>query len=67
MDNIKNYIGAIIGIIVGILFAVFDLWRPILIIGMVLPFGWLGNYAQKNKDDLKVKIKNFIDKIQGEI
>ena len=63
MDNIKNYIGAIIGIIVGILFAVFDLWRPILIIGMVLAFGWLGNYAQKNKDDLKVKIKNFIDKI----
>ena len=63
MDKIKDYIGCIIGIIVGILFVVFGLWYPVLIIAIIAGFAWLGNYAQKNKDDIKVKLKNFIDKI----
>ena len=63
MEKIKEYIGAILGIIIGILFIVFGLWYPVLIIGIIAGFAWLGNYAQKNKSELKEKIKNFIDKI----
>ena len=63
MDKLKEYIGALVGIIVGLLFVVFGLWYPVLIIAIIASFAWLGNYAQKNKADLKEKIKNFIDKI----
>ena len=63
MDKIKEYLGAIIGVIVGIIFLALGLWYPVLIIAIILGFAWLGNYAQKNKEDLKIKIKNFIDKI----
>ncbi|MBQ9267091.1 MAG: hypothetical protein IJ217_02260 [Clostridia bacterium] len=63
MEKIKEWIGAIIGVIVGILFVVFGLWYPALVIGIIVGFAYLGNYAQKNKGELKEKLKNFIDKI----
>ena len=63
MDSLREYIGAIVGIVVGIVFVVFGLWYPVLIIGIIVAFAFLGNYAQKNKAELKEKIKNFIDKI----
>lgn len=63
MDKLKEYIGALVGILVGILFIIFGLWYPVLIIAIIVGFAWLGNYAQKNKADLKEKIKKFIDKI----
>ena len=67
MEKWKDYIGAFIGIVVGILFVVFGLWYPVLIIAIICGFAWLGNYVQKNKSDIKEKLKNFIDKMQGEI
>ena len=63
MENIKEYIGAILGVIVGIVFVAFGLWYPVLVIGIIIGFAYMGNYAQKNKTELKEKLKNFIDKI----
>ena len=66
MEEIKNFLmkyrGAIIGGIIAILIlctGFYKLMIGIILIGMGI---YLGNYIQINKDDVKEKIKNFIDK-----
>ncbi|MBR2289991.1 MAG: hypothetical protein IJ867_05215 [Clostridia bacterium] len=54
--------GAIIGGLVGIIIACTKLVN-ILIPLIVIIFGiWLGNYIQKNKDNVKETLKKWIDK-----
>lgn len=69
MDNSNNfrdfwdkYKGAIIGAIIAILLLSTGLYK--LLIAFVLIVGgiYLGNYIQKNKEDVKENLKNFIDK-----
>ena len=67
MEEIKNffikYKGAIIGGIVAILIlctGFYKLMIGIILIGMGIYFG---NYIQQNKDEVKDKIKTFIDKL----
>ncbi len=67
MEEIKNFLmkyrGAIIGGIIAILIlctGFYKLMIGIILIGMGI---YLGNYIQINKDDVKEKIKNFIDKL----
>lgn len=67
MEEIKNFLmkyrGAIIGGIIAILIlctGFYKLMIGIILIGMGV---YLGNYIQINKDDVKEKIKNFIDKL----
>ena len=67
MENFKNYIGAIIGVIIGILLVAFRVWEFLIAVVTIVGLGWLGAYVQKNKETIKEKLKNFIDKIQGEI
>jgi len=67
MDNLKDfwnqYKGAIIGVAIAILILITRLHDLILAI-VVLIFGaFIGNYVQQNKDDVKEKLKSFIDKI----
>lgn len=59
---IKEYSGAIIGGLIAIIILATQLYR--LVIGIILiTIGILvGNYVQKNKYDVKEKLKNFIDK-----
>ncbi len=67
MDGFKNflqeYYGAIIGALIAIIILCTGLYR--LIIGIILiGIGiYVGNYIQKNKYEVKEKIKNFVDKI----
>lgn len=60
---IKEYKGAIIGGLIGVILLCTQLYR--LIIGIILiAIGiFVGNYVQKNKYDVKEKVKNFVDKL----
>ena len=59
----NQYKGAIIGIIIAILILITRLHDLILAI-IVLALGALGgNYVQQNKEDVKTKLKTFIDKM----
>lgn len=58
----KN-LGAIIGVIVGLILACTNLYRVVLTILAVIGGAYLGKYIQYNKDSLKEKTKNFIDKL----
>ena len=67
MDNFKEfweqYKGIIIGALVTILILCTKLYELIIAI-VFIAFGmYAGNYIQKNKVDVKDKLKNFIDKL----
>ncbi len=67
MNEIKNffmkYRGAIIGALIAILILCTGFYK--LMIGIILiALGiYVGNYIQINKEEVKEKIKNFIDKL----
>lgn len=67
MKEIKDFLmkfrGAIIGAIIAILILCTGLYKlmiGIILIGMGI---YVGNYIQINKDDVKEKLKKFIDKL----
>lgn len=59
----NNYKGAIIGIIIAILILVTRLHDLILAIVVLVLGAFIGNYVQQNKEDVKAKLKTFIDKM----
>lgn len=59
----SNYKGAIIGIIVAILILVTRLHDLILAVVVLVLGAFIGNYVQQNKEDVKAKLKSFIDKM----
>ncbi len=62
-DFVSEYSGAIIGGIIAILILLTGLYRliiGIILIGMGL---FIGNYIQRNKYEVKEKLKNFIDRM----
>ncbi len=65
--NIKefwnNYKGAIIGVIIAILIIATGLHNLILVIAVLLLGAFIGNYIQQNKEEVKTKLKGFIDKM----
>lgn len=67
MDNFKNfwnqYKGAILGIIIAILILITRLHDLILAIVVILLGAFIGNYVQQNKEDVKARLKSFIDKM----
>ena len=58
-----NYKGAIIGLIVAIIILVTRLHDLILAIVVLILGAFIGNYVQQNKEDVKAKLKGFIDKM----
>lgn len=58
----KNNLGFVVGVIIGILVILFKLTDFIINIIIVLAFGFLCEYVQKNKPKVKTKLKNLIDK-----
>ncbi len=60
----SNHLGAIIGIIIGIVIvsftSLYEVFRVILVVGVC---GWLGSYFQKNKENVKDSLKRLIDKM----
>ena len=67
MESFKNFVtkyrGAIIGIIVAILILCTKIYEFILAIVLLFIGAIVGNYVQQNKDDVKEKLKNFIDRL----
>lgn len=59
----NNYKGAIIGIIIAILILITRLHDLILAIVVLVLGALIGNYVQQNKEDVKTKLKAFIDKM----
>ena len=67
MEDIKKFIskfwGAILGGTIALILACTDLYRiviGIVLIGMGI---WAGNYFQHYKENVKNKLKKFIDKM----
>ena len=62
-DFWEHYKGAIIGIVVAVLILITRL-QDLIIAAVVIVLGAIiGNYVQQNKEDVKTKLKNFIDKM----
>ena len=67
MEELKRFIsqykGAIIGVIIAIIILATRLYDVIVAILLLLAGAIIGNYVQQNKDDVKAKLKKFIDKM----
>ena len=67
MNNFKDFWnqfrGAIIGVIIAILILITGLDKLILAIVVIAIGAFVGNYVQRNKEDVKAKLKNFIDEM----
>lgn len=63
MNFWNKYKGAIIGIVIAILILITRLHDLILAIVILVLGALIGNYVQLNKDDVKEKLKKFIDKM----
>ena len=66
MGNIQdfwnNFKGAIIGVLIAMLILCTKLYNVILALILLTLGAFIGNYVQKNKEDVKIKIKDFIDR-----
>jgi len=62
-DFFMKYRGAIIGALIAILILCTGFYKLIVGIILVCMGIYVGNYVQLNKDFVKEKIKNFIDKL----
>ena len=56
----NNYKGAIIGVVIAALILITRLQDLIVAIVVLVLGALIGNYVQQNKDDVKIKLKNFI-------
>lgn len=59
---IKDFGGFIIGSLVGIFIICLGIIDAIIAVLVVLAFGFLGSYVQKNKVKVKEVLKNLIEK-----
>ena len=62
-DFIMKYRGGILGAIVAILVLCTGFYKLIIGIILVCIGIYVGNYIQINKNDVKEKVKGFIDKL----
>ncbi len=67
MEDFKNFLtkywGAIVGGLIAILLACTGFYKLILVVVLIVLGIWAGNYYQHNKDEVKERIKKFIDKM----
>ena len=59
----KKYGGAIIGGLIALVLACTSLYRIIIAIVLIIIGIWAGNYVQKNKEEVKEKLKSLIDRM----
>lgn len=59
----RKFGGALIGGVIALVLACTSLYRFMIAIIFVVFGAWLGNYIQKNKELVKEKLKNLIDKM----
>ncbi len=67
MDDFKSFMsqygGMIIGVIIAILLLLTKFYELIIAIVLIVVCGYAGYYFQRNKNSVKDKLKNFIDKL----
>ena len=67
MDDFKRFMSQYGGMVIGIIVAIVLLLTRfyLLIIGIILIVvcGYAGHYIQHNKDNVKDRLKNFIDRL----
>lgn len=67
MDDFKRFMsqygGMIIGIIVAIVLLLTRFYELIIAIILIAVCGYAGFYIQHNKDNVKDRLKNFIDRL----
>ena len=59
---ISKYAGGVIGGIIALILCFTELYKILIYVVIVLAGAVLGNYVQKNKSNVKEKLKAFIDK-----
>ena len=59
---IEKYGGAILGGLIALILCFTHLYKLLIAVLVVLGGIFLGNYIQKNKSDVKSKLKELIDK-----
>lgn len=59
---IKEYGGAVIGGLLALILCFTGIYELLVYTVIVLAGAFLGNYVQKNKPNVKEKLKAFIDK-----
>ena len=62
-DFWEHYKGAIIGIVIAVLILITRLQDLIIALVVIVLGAIIGNYVQQNKEDVKAKLKSFIDKM----
>lgn len=62
-EFIKEYYGAIIGALIAIIVICTQLYKLMIGVLLIIAGIYFGNYIQKNKYEVKEKLKNFIDKV----
>lgn len=55
--------GIILGVTVAVILLITGLQQLIIGLVLIIACGFIGNYIYKNKDEVKTKTKNFIDKL----
>lgn len=67
MNNVREFVmkysGALIGAAVSVLLLLTNLYKLIVAIILIAMGVFAGNYIQKNKFEVKEKLKKFIDRI----
>ena len=58
----NNYKGAILGVVVAILIIATRLYELIIALILIVLGAIVGNYIQQNKQIVKDRLKNFIDR-----
>lgn len=60
---VTKYMGAIIGVVVAILILATRMYILIIWISVIVAGAFLGNYVQRNREEVKTKLRNLIDKM----
>lgn len=67
MDSLEKfvteYMGALIGVAVAILILATRMYILIIWILVIIAGAFLGNYVQRNREEVKTKLRNLIDKM----
>ena len=63
VEFIKRNLGAIIGLVIGIIFVLCGLSYFVVNLAVMIGFAYLGRLFQYNKETVKEKLKSWIDKI----
>lgn len=61
-DFWNRYKGAIIGVIIAILIFATGIYKLFIVAVIIIVAAIIGNYVQNNKEYVKDRLKNFIDR-----